>query len=180
MPITVPASEIRSDFDTIARLMPETDHRGPHEGWLLENLPSGGGIVLEIGCGVGYLARRLSSSFDRAVAIDFSEGMIAEAKQRTAALSPIEFVCADMFDWLARFPNAYDCIVTVGTLHHVDLRSALRAMARSLKPGGKLLILDLLRRRGLRHVWLNGVAFVIVFRGMAPWKLRRAYWRHGR
>src|SRR6266849_10158239 len=184
MPTTASAPQVRNDFDVIARLIPRTDHLGPHEGWLLENLPSGRGTALEIGCGVGHLARRLSSAFDRVVAIDFSVGMIAEARQRTAGLFPIEFARADMFDWLRRSPNTYDCIVTVATLHHVDLRPALRAISVSLKPGGRLLVLDLFRRSGLRNVLINGAAFVVTrvremvaFRGTAPCKLRRAYWQ---
>src|SRR5713226_5987489 len=187
MPTIASAPQIRNDFDTIARLIPGTDHLGPHEVWLLENLPSGRGTALEIGCGVGHLARRLGSAFDRVVAIDFSEGMIAEARRRTAEYFRIEFACEDIFDWLRRSPNTYECIVTVATLHHVDLRSALRAMAQSLKPGGRLLVLDLFRRSGWRNVLINGAAFVVArahemvaFHGMAPWKLRRAYWQHGR
>ena len=187
MPTRASASEIRNDFDTIARFMPERDHLGPHEGWVLKNLPSGRGTALEIGCGIGRLARRLTAAFDRVVAIDFSEGMISEAKRRTAKEEPIEYVCRDLFEWLRDSRNAYHCIVTVGTLHHVDLRSALREMASSLQPGGTLLVLDLFSRPGWRHAFINVVAFAVArahellaFRGMTPWKLRCAYWRHGR
>ena len=187
MPTTASALQIQSDFDAIARLVPDGDRLGPDEDWLLRNLPRGRGTVLEIGCGVGHLARQLTTAFDRVVAIDFAVGMIAEAKRRTGDNAPIEYVCADMFDWLARFPDAYDCIVTVGTLHHVDLTSALRATSRALKPGGRLLVLDLVRRPGWRHVLINIAAFIVarirealIFRGMAPWKLRRAFWQHGR
>ena len=163
------------------------DRLRPHDRWLLKRLPAGRGIALEIGCGVGHLARRLVADFDNVVAIDFSEGMIAEARRRTSEGTPIEYSCADMFAWLPRFHNRYDCIVTVGTLHHVDLKSALREMALALKPGGTLLVSDLLDRGGWRYLLLNVVAHAVarvreafVFRGMMPWKLRTAYWRHGR
>ncbi|HYU24413.1 MAG TPA: class I SAM-dependent methyltransferase, partial [Thermoanaerobaculia bacterium] len=91
--------------------------------------------------------------------------------------SSIEFVCADMFDWLRSHADTYDCIVTIGTLHHVDLGEALREMALALKPGGRLLVLDLLSRR---NPVVNAVAFALGFRSTTPWRLRRAYWRHGR
>lgn len=172
MPTTASPAEIRGDFDAMAPLMPE--RLGPHEAWLLAQLPRGGGTALEIGCGAGSLARRLAASFENVVAIDFSPAMIEEARRRTP--SPVELVCADMFDWLCDHRDAYDCIVTVATLHHVDLGDALRAMARSLKPGGRLLVLDVMHRR---NPIINAVAFVLGFR-LTPWKLRRAFWRHGR
>src|SRR5438067_12390371 len=142
MPTIASPAEIRDDFDAMAPLMPE--RLGPHEAWLLSRLPRGRGSALEIGCGAGTVARRLAQSFDRVAAIDFSPAMIEEAKRRTS--SPIDFVCADLFDWLGDHRHAYDCIVTVSTLHHVDLAAALRAMALSLKPGGRLLILDVMSR----------------------------------
>ena len=101
-------------------------------------------------------AFEIQSDFD---AIDFAGGMIAEAKRRTGDNAAIEYACADMFDWLARFPEAYDCILTVGTLHHVDLTSALRAISRALKPGGRLLVLDLVRRPGWRYVLINSIVW---------------------
>jgi SAM-dependent methyltransferase len=187
MQTTASAGQIRSDFDDIAQLMPDRDRLGPHDRWLLKHLPSRRGTVLEIGCGVGHLARRLAADFDSVVAIDFSEGMIAEARRRTGAGAPIEYSCADMFDWLPRLPNHYDCIVTVGTLHHVDLRSALQEMALALKPGGTLLVIDLLTRSGWRYLLLNATAYAVArarealfLRGMMSRELGSAYWRHGR
>ena len=187
MPTTASPSEIRDDFDAIARLIPEGDVLGPDEAWLLKNLPVGRGTVLEIGCGVGHLARRLARSFDRVVAIDASEGMITEARRRTIDGAPIEYFCADLFEWLRRFPATYDCIVTAATLHHVDLRAALRDMARALKGGGRLLVSDLFSRTGWRNIPINAVAFVAgrlrearTLRRALSWKLRCAYWRHGR
>jgi len=155
--------------------MPKRDRLGPHEAWLLRQLPTRRGTAIEIGCGVGNVARRLAGAFDDVVAIDLSPGMIDEAKRRTS--SSIELVCADMFDWLRRRPGTYDCIVTISTLHHVDHGEALRAMALALKPGGRLLVLDLLSRR---NPVVNAVALALGFRFTTPWKLRRAYWRHGR
>lgn len=171
MPTTASPAEIRAEFDAMAPLMP--DRLGPAEEWLLGQLPRGGGTALEVGCGIGTMARRLALSFERVIAIDFSPAMIAEAKRRTPS---IDFVCADLFDWLRDHPDAYHCIVSVSTLHHVDLGDALRAMARSLKPGGRLLVLDLMHRR---NPIVNAAALVAGFR-FTGWKLRRAFWRHGR
>lgn len=173
MPTRASANEIRGDFDAIARLMPERDRSGPYEEWLLTQLPAGRGAALEIGCGVGHFARRLAGAFDGVTAIDFSEGMIAEARRRGG---PVEFVCADMFDWLGEHRDAYDCIVTIATLHHMDFRASLRAIAAALKPGGTLLVLDVVDRDGF---FLNAIAWIASLTRRVPGKLRQAYWRHG-
>jgi 2-polyprenyl-3-methyl-5-hydroxy-6-metoxy-1,4-benzoquinol methylase len=96
MPTTASTREIQNDFDAIAQLTPGGDHPGPLDRWLLAQL-SGGGTVLEIGCGIGGLSRRLAATFARVVAIDFSQGMIDEARSRAGQTS-IEFHCADMFE----------------------------------------------------------------------------------
>ena len=70
MPTTATPAEIRNDFDAMAPLMP--DRLGPHEAWLLAQLPRGRGAALEIGCGAGTVSRRLAQSFDGVTAIDVS------------------------------------------------------------------------------------------------------------
>src|ERR1043166_56101 len=108
MPTTASPAAIREEFDAMAPLMP---HRlGPHAPWLLR----GRERALEIGCGTGPLAARLAESFAHVEAIDFSPAMIAEARRRT---SSINFACTDLFDWLHEHSAAYDCIVTISTLH---------------------------------------------------------------
>ena len=171
MPTTATPAEIRDDFDAMAPLMP--DRLGPHEAWLLAQLPRGRGAALEIGCGAGTVSRRLAQSFDGVTAIDVSPAMIAEAKRRVPSIA---FVCADLFDWLRDHANTYDCIVTISTLHHVDLADALPAIARSLRPGGRLLALDVMHRH---NPLLDAVAFALGFR-FTSWKLRQAFRRHGR
>ena len=177
MPTTASAPQIRSDFDVIAALLEHGAQAGPHEDWLLANLPAARGVALELGCGVGHFSRRLAQTFERVVALDFSEGMIAAARRQGG--TSIEFVCAEMFGWLDAHPAAYDCIVTVATLHHVDLATALRKMARALKPGGRLLVLDLEERRGWRHVVSNGATWLYSLL-RTPRALRDAFREHGR
>ena len=182
MPTSATPAEIRRDFDAISRLTPEGDHAGPYEEWLLANLPARRANVLELGCGVGSLARKLAARFETVDAVDFSESMIAEARRRTR--ERVDYACADLFDWLRDHEQSYDCIVSMATLHHVDLPAALRAMAGALRPGGRMLVIDLEQRDGLVA---NGIAWIAArlhelrdFRAMPPLKLRRAYWHHGR
>ena len=47
MPTISSSNEIRSDFDAIATLMPRRDRLGPHEAWLLGQLPTRRGTAIE-------------------------------------------------------------------------------------------------------------------------------------
>jgi len=178
MPTNASVAQLRAEFDAIARLSAQVHRPAPGEDWVIANLPGRRGKLLEIGCGVGDLARRMAGAFDQVTGIDLSPGMIAEATRRNPS---IELACSDMFDWLATSPEAYDCIVSVATLHHVDLSGALRAMADGLAPGGTLLVVDLCDRRGWRHLPINAIAWLVskVRERRSTKQLRDAYLSHG-
>jgi SAM-dependent methyltransferase len=188
VPTTASVSEIQADFDEIAALSPIARSLSATDEWIVHNLPEQRRALLEIGCGVGDLARRVAPHFERTDAIDLSPGMIAEARRRTPPETKIEFSCVDMFEWLRERPESYDCIVTVTTLHHVDLAAALRAMARSLAPGGRLLVVDLDDRSGAQHFLPNALAHALsairlaaaLLQRRSSLRLRLAYRRHGR
>src|SRR5437763_6461030 len=110
MPTLATREEIEADFDNIARLTRDVRERlGPHEGWLLRNLPASRSAVLEIGCGAGNLARRLAALFQRTVALDFSAEMLRLAESRTPESMSIEYICADMFEHLPQNSETFDC-----------------------------------------------------------------------
>lgn len=166
-----------SDFDTIAALTAR-DQLGPHEAPLLRELR--GGTALDLGCGLGTAARILASRFERVDAIDLSPGMIAEARRRTRARN-IHYEVADLFEWLQTHAS-YDCIVSLATLHHVDEPRALRSMAHALRPGGQLLVVDLIERTSLP---LNAVAWIAArLRELRTGRMtrseRKAWEEHGR
>lgn len=191
MPTTATRTELEAQFDAIASLTPARSKFGATERWILANLPaprrrapqSRRRHVLDAGCGVGDLARALAPRFEETDAIDLSPGMIAEAGRRTPQGIPIRYACAELFEWADRHREAYDCIVSVATLHHVDLSAALSHLAGALVPGGRLLVVDLYDRPGLRHLLTNGLAFAVtaVSNAFAPSgrPLREAYRAHG-
>lgn len=169
MPTRASAAEIRADFDTIAALTPPDDALGPYEGWLLASLPESRELAVDVGCGAGHLTRRLARLFARVTGIDFSTGMIEQARRRSAGSGNIEFIHGDLFAHLPAFRDRCDCAVSVATLHHVDLRAALLAMAAALKSGGKLLVIDLVDRSGWRYLPINAVAWLVSrLRGVGP------------
>jgi 2-polyprenyl-3-methyl-5-hydroxy-6-metoxy-1,4-benzoquinol methylase len=180
-----PLERIRSEFDEIARLgVRLADVLGPHEAALLRAVPDGAEAALDVGCGAGAAARRLAERCRRVVAIDLSEEMIALARARSTARANVEYHVAEAGEWLER-GESYDVIVTFAVLHHMDVARTVGLMARALRPGGLLLVVDLLDRSGWRYLAIDALAFCAgaaraLRRGLPSLALRHAWRDHGR
>jgi ubiquinone/menaquinone biosynthesis C-methylase UbiE len=161
-----PVSEVRDDFDHVARIAEQfhADADGapePHERHLLRHVPQPCHAVLELGCGTGEFSRRLASIASTVVALDVSAEMIRVARSRSARLSNIEYLVGDMTT-LPLQRGAFDCVVSLNTLHHVDAVQALRTMRAALRPGsGTLLLTDVLDRPGARNLPINLLAATV-------------------
>jgi SAM-dependent methyltransferase len=82
------------------------------------------------------------------VALDFSPRMIDVARERSRDISNIDFREADARTW--KFPiGAFDCVVSIATMHHLELESMLATMGWALRGEGVLLVLDLYEARGV-------------------------------
>ncbi len=124
-----------------------------------------GETVLEVGCGTGAVARQARASVGaggRVIGIDPSAKMIAAARRKAArAHLDIDFRVAGIE--ALPFPDAsVDVVLSSLMMHHLpgDLkRVGLGEVRRVLKPGGRLVIVDFGKRRGLlSHLTLS--AFV--------------------
>ena len=107
-----------------------------------------GDAVLDIGCGTGDLARILVKrvgSNGSVSGIDASPEMIAWARQKARRRNvPIDFRLEPV-EALSFPDRAFDVVVSSFVFHHLpgDLkREALLSIARVLKPGGRLCIVD--------------------------------------
>jgi ubiquinone/menaquinone biosynthesis C-methylase UbiE len=105
-----------------------------------------GDRVLDIGCGTGddvhLLAQRVGAS-GRAIGIDVSEEMIAEARIRHAGSAlPFTFLAGDAAD-LPFADACFDGCLAIRTFQHlVDPHGALAEMVRVVRPGGRLVVVD--------------------------------------
>lgn len=140
--------QVLEDFDRIATL---TAHDGAapetYSNYLLRQVPVGCNHVLDIGCGFGAFARLVAHRAQRVTAIDLSPQMIEVARGRSAAYSNLEFVLCDFLQ--ANLPaESYDCIVTLATLHHLPLDEAIGKIKSLLRPGGVLILHDMLAHSG--------------------------------
>lgn len=111
---------------------------------VLAAVPRGCGDALDVGCGDGLLARKLTAAARRVTGVDSSPEMIARARAHTAARPGLTFVEGDFLT--ARLPAAgYDFICSVSALHHMDVEAALLRMRALLRPGGTLVVVGLAR-----------------------------------
>ncbi|MGW6937284.1 class I SAM-dependent methyltransferase [Lentzea sp. NPDC054927] len=104
-----------------------------------------GDEVLDVGCGPGYLASLAAQAAPggRAVGVDVSEQMVAEARRKRASAN-CTFVVgkAEALDLL---DASFDVVVSSLAIHHIpeDARAqAFAEMFRVLRPGGRVLIAD--------------------------------------
>jgi SAM-dependent methyltransferase len=90
--------------------------------------------ILEVGCGEGELAERMSRELDaKVVAIDQSERMVELTRARGVAAH-----LGDVQDLEFR-DDTFDCAVAAWVLYHpADLARSLAELARVLRPGGRL------------------------------------------
>jgi ArsR family transcriptional regulator len=101
--------------------------------------------VLDLGCGTGQLAAALAPHVRRVMGVDQSEEMLTAARQRTQALGNVELHRGEL-EALPFQDACCDAALMVLVLSYLANPSAgLVEMARVLRPGGKAVIVDLLR-----------------------------------
>ena len=142
-------AKIRRDFDRLALYDREAwNHNNHYHQFLLKQLPEHSQTILDLGCGVGEFSRLLAEQAERVVALDLSPKSIEIAKQRSNLSSNIDYQIADISQW--QFPEEhFDVITSIATVHHLSLNELLPKLQAGLKPGGMLLILDLLEQQNI-------------------------------
>ena len=117
--------------------------------------------VGDLGCGTGQTSAALAPFVARVVAIDASPAMLQAARRRLQEFTNVDVRRGDL-EALPVADAALDAATLMLVLHHVaDPDKALREAARTLKPGGRVLIVDMLPhdresyRQQMGHVWLG-------------------------
>ncbi len=96
--------------------------------------------ILDLGCGTGRHALWLGAAGARVTAVDFSEGMLSEARRKPGAAG-VRFLAHDLHQPLPFEPAAFDRVVSGLVLEHLrDLRFVFGEARRVLKPGGRAVV----------------------------------------
>jgi demethylmenaquinone methyltransferase / 2-methoxy-6-polyprenyl-1,4-benzoquinol methylase len=150
------ATQVQGMFDRIAGVydvMNSAMTAGMHHQWRQRAVDRAhvgpGSDALDICCGTGDLAlelRRRIGPDGRVVGCDFSEPMLELARRKSGEEGlPVEFAWADALD-LPYGNESFDAVtVGFGARNLADLDRGLAEMARVLRPGGRLVILEITR-----------------------------------
>jgi demethylmenaquinone methyltransferase/2-methoxy-6-polyprenyl-1,4-benzoquinol methylase len=113
-----------------------------------------GDLVVDVGCGTGDLATLAAAGGARAVGVDFAPAMLARARGRGAALVrgdaaalPLRRACAD----------AVTCGFALRNVVEID--AVLAEAARVLRPGGRLVLLEISAPSGAALRWVHRAYF---------------------
>jgi len=111
--------------------------------WLNQHLPESHDIrVLDIGCGNGALLNALSDRIEEGTGVDESAAILEQARRRNSGISNLKFE-------VIKVPGCpfEDALLDVGILlmsfRYLDWDPLLAGIKRVTKPGGKVLIVDM-------------------------------------
>lgn len=95
--------------------------------------------VLDLGCGTGRHSLWLASAGAKVTGVDFSAGMLAEARRKAGA-EAVRFVVHDLHQPLP-FGSEFDLVVSGLVLEHLrDLRGFFAEARRVLRSGGRAVV----------------------------------------
>jgi len=118
-------------------------------------------VVGDLGCGTGQVTEALAPFVGRVIAVDSSVEMLQAARVRLGGHQNVD-LRAGTLERLPMTDGELDAAATLLVLHHTaDPGQVLAEAARAVRPGGRLLVADMLPhdhdeyRQAMGHVWLG-------------------------
>jgi ArsR family transcriptional regulator len=118
-------------------------------------------IVADLGSGTGQTAAVLAPFVGRVIAVDESSAMLAAARRRLEQHDNVELRTGRLEDLPIDDVTADVAILSLVLHFVVDPAAVIAEAARVLRPGGRLLVVDMLPherdeyRTGMGHLWLG-------------------------
>jgi SAM-dependent methyltransferase len=101
--------------------------------------------ILDVGCGTGFILLGAARRASQVVGVDVTPAMLAEARRRVEEAGLTNVTLREgTAEALPFADQRFDAAITRLTLHHFgDPRRALSEMHRVLRPGGRLVVCDI-------------------------------------
>lgn len=145
-----------------------------------------GDVVVDLGCGTGLNIPLLHNAVGpegRIIGVDLTEGMLAQARERTAraGFDNVEFVQADLA--IFEFPSGVSSVISTFALEMVpEYNSVIRKVAEALPVGGRIALFGMKRPEKLPR-WLIQIGIWLTkpfgvsreYESFQPWKSVRRY-----
>lgn len=116
-------------------------------------------VIGDLGCGTGQISRSLAPFVRRVIGVDASAAMLEAARTRAPANVELR---EGQLEQLPLADGEVDCALLFLVLHYVvEPGVALQEAARVLKPGGRVLVVDMMphdreeMREEMGHLWLG-------------------------
>ena len=116
-------------------------------------------VVGDLGCGTGQLTESIAPFVQRVIAVDDSAAMLAAARRRLGSMSNVD-VRSGRLESLPIEDGSLDAALLFLVLHYVpEPEVAIAEARRTLKPGGRLLVVDMMPHerddllQEMGHVW---------------------------
>jgi SAM-dependent methyltransferase len=138
----VPHAPGTAEFFRAYDQLRERNETAEFSRWLHEYDRFAGALVLDVGCGNGYVLSRYAAAGARTVGLDLTPAALAmsRARFRLARLAG-RFVNGSAEE-LPFADATFDAVCSMGVLHHTpDTPRAVSEIRRVLKPGGRLIVM---------------------------------------
>jgi len=137
---------------------------------------SGDEYVLDVACGTGHASLAIARLLPRGrvTAVDFSSGMLDQARQKAASLHlrNIDFIERDMQDMIFAESPFDVAVCAFGIFFVMDMETQLAHIASMVKPGGRVMITNFQESyfHPLKDLFVNRLAAYGVQNPPQAWK----------
>jgi ArsR family transcriptional regulator len=129
--------------------------------WALVGLVDPSLVVGDLGCGTGQLSQTIAPFVKTVVAVDASNDMLDAARQRLGEVKNVDIRQGELESLPIENGELHAAMLSLVLHYSPDPARALVEVARVLRPGGRVLVVDMLPhdreeyQQQMGHVWLG-------------------------